>query len=199
MNKNIMALTAVILAVVIIAGGFYIIGNVRGDDVKDAVPNDGLSTITEFDVSDRSKTESFANGTFFVLQEKNKIHIKMVAEIFVEEADKGGVEIYLPDGLVITEIVCSINGCISSDYVAIWETSDNSEKYHKFIQIARSLYIPDVSSGGAGTLIVEYDLDRSAIDENVSSLDFAIALGTKYSDTSVSTGIVHKTINVPLS
>ena len=56
-----------------------------------------------------------------------------------------------------------------------------------------------MSSGGAGTLIVEYDLDRSAINENVSSLDFAIALGTKYNDTSVSTGIVHKTINVPLS
>ena len=70
MNKNIMALTAVILAVVIIAGGFYIIGNVRGDDIKDAVPNDGLSTITEFDVSDKSKTESFANGTFLYCKKK---------------------------------------------------------------------------------------------------------------------------------
>ena len=197
MNKNFMALIAVIIAVVIIAGGFYIIGNVKGDDVKDALPNEGLLTITEFDVSDKSKTESFANGTFFVLQEKNKIHIKMITEVFVEEADKGGMEIYVPDGLTITEIVCSINGCTSSDYVAIWETADNSEKYHKFIQVARSLFIPNMSGGGAGTLIVEYDLDKSTIDKNVNSLDFVISLGTEYNG-SVSTGIVNKTISVPL-
>ena len=59
MKKNIVALITVFIAVVIIAGGFYIIDNSKGNEKRYVVPNDGLMSITEFNISDESVTDSF--------------------------------------------------------------------------------------------------------------------------------------------
>lgn len=198
MKKNTVALISVIVAVLIIAGGLYAIGN-RSNGEEYTKTNDGLLTITEFNVSDESKTESFVDGTFFVLERDGNIHIKLVADIFVEAADTGGASIYIPDGLTITDMLCSINGCTSNDYTAVWETADADAKYHKFIEVARSLSRPTPEGGGAGMLIVELDLNKSAINDNTDSLAFLIGIGTDSTGEHISTGIVNKTINVPLS
>ncbi len=198
MKKNTVALISVIVAVTIIAGGLYVIGN-RSNGEEYTKTNDGLLTITEFNVSDESKTESFVDGTFFVLERNGDIHIKLVADIFVEAVDTGGASIYIPDGLTITDMLCSINGCTSDDYTAVWETADADAKYHKFIEVARSLFRPTPEGGGAGMLIVEFDLDKSDIKDGAKSLAFLIGVGTDSSGEHISVGTVSKTICVPLS
>lgn len=197
MKKNTVALISVIVAIIIIAGGLYVISS-RSNGEEYTKTNDGLQTITEFNVSDPSKTESFVDGTFFVLEKDNKIHIKLVADIFVEEADTGGASIYIPDGLTITDMLCSINGCTSNDYTAVWETTHADAKYHKFIEVARSLFRPTPEGGGAGMLIVEFDLDKSNIDD-AKSLAFLIGVGTDDAGEHTLIGVVSKTIDVPLS
>ena len=198
MKKNTVALISVIVVIVIIAGGLYVISN-RSNGEEHTKTNEGLLTITEFNVSDKSKTESFVDGTFFVLEKNDNIHVKLVADIFVEETDTGGASIYIPDGLAITDMLCSINGCISNDYTAVWETTHTDAKYHKFIEVTRSLFRPTPEGGGASMLIVEFDLDKSAIKDDVNSLAFLIGVGTDNTGEHVSIGTVSKTINVPLS
>lgn len=198
MKKNTMALIAAIVAVVIIASGLYVISN-RSNGEEYTGANDGLLTITEFNVSDKSKTESSIDGTFFVLEKDGNTHIKLVADVFVDKEDTGGASIYIPDGLTISDMLCSINDCTSNDYTAVWETTDTDAKYHKFIEVARSLFRPTPEGGGLGMLIVEFDIDRSAINKDTNSLAFLIEIGTDNTGEHVSIGTVSKTINVPLS
>ena len=194
MKKNIVALITVFIAVVIIAGGFYIIDNSKGNEKRYVVPNDGLVSITEFNISDESVTDSFVNGTFFVSKENDNLHIKMVANTNVEEKDTGGIQLYALGCLSITDIICSSGGNTSDDYVATWTTSGDMEKYHIMVEVARTLCRPYTPPGGGhGMCIIEYDVDMSAIGD-ATSLDFGIAFGTQGD----STGVVHDTISVPL-
>lgn len=143
--------------------------------------NDGLTSLVEFDM-DCPEIGTSTEGTFFVMQSKDSVNIKVAADLIVGETDKRGIEFFVPAELDIVSVLCSFKGDISDEYVLIKERLEGGH----YVQIAREYRysdgMPIGTDGGQGMLIMDLRLSGLAKLNDIDSLDFSIIMGSEYED-----------------
>ncbi len=166
------ALAVCIVAILVLVGVNYV--DLDKKDNNRYPVNEGLTSVFDFE-ADAPEVGTSAKGTFFVMQNKDSLKIKIVAEIEVGETDIGGVEFGTRyEGLDLVSVLCSYRDEMSNEYITTYGGSRGN-----FVEIARSTpYSMGIASGGgSGWVIIEFKLNGSADLSGMDTLDFFVVVG----------------------
>lgn len=145
-------------------------------------------------------TGTTAEGSI-VLYEKDDgdLGVKLLASINIGDDDWGGVAFYLPQNIVLSDVICTypeeIKRETKQSVVDIWRTDSGDTEYTTGIEIGRSREF--IARGGKGIVIIEATLNKVAGDKDLpEGLHFAIECGGKLDGDKVIWGIGHDEITV---
>ncbi len=195
------AITIGVLVVVLSIAAIGLSSNDSHNSLEDAVVgNEGLLTITDFSVADDTITDTYANGTIFVIEDKDQILLKIVCNFYIEEEDISGVSFLFDPDFELEDITCSYRGETSREYITRIIPTDPKEPNIVEIALMREPKLP--SGGGNGIVIFELTADKTILERTTSS-ELVIGLGSEKTMSNVgeiiSYGIVHKNIEFQLS
>jgi len=142
--------------------------------------NEGITKIEHFNISsDNTDLLTSVNGTVFYNGKQASAQI--IASIYIDPNDWGGVAFYFPGGWQISGVKSSypqgIQGEDPSDLVNILSTiQDEPDKWITRLEIARDSISATKHSGGYGTVVI----DLNYINEKPQhALGFAVSIGSK--------------------
>ena len=152
--------------------------------------NDGLTSLTGFDVA-YPETGTSAKGTVFVMQGSDSLHVKIVMDFVRGETDTGGAGFYFTPELKVTDVLCSFNGDIYS--WAHIEIVDLGIKGGGTIMWIGWDPFGQQTDPGQGTAIIDLQLSGYAALDEIDSLRFDVGTGRN--------GAVygaHESVTIPL-
>jgi hypothetical protein len=158
------------LSVIIVAILLYVTLD-NNDETQNPI-NNGLTSLVEFDV-DCPEAGTSTEGTFFVMESKDSVSIKIVADLIVGETDIYGVEFFVPVELDIVSVLCSFNDDISTKYVTIRDWPEGGH----LVYVANARYSPaETPIGGHGTVVIDLQLSGNVRLSDIDSLDFQVTV-----------------------
>jgi len=167
MNKTYVKIILSISIVIIAAAVFYCLQfNENGD--RTTPINDGITSFVEFDVG-CSECGTSTEGTIFVMQSRDSVKLRVVADLTVGETDKEGLDFFIPKELDITGIQCSYKGVTSSEYVTLRPYPEGGND----VYVAQTHIIP--SGGGDGVLVMDLQLNGLVKLKDIDSFVLSIS------------------------
>ncbi len=183
-----LALAVFIVAILVV----ICINNVNLDNNDNRYPvNDGLTSLIEFDVN-ASEVGTSAKGTFFVMQSKDSVRIKIVADVEVGETDIGGIGFGIPKGFNIVDIFCSYRSDTSVEYMYVSGTPILG--YRVEVAQAHPYYNGTPSGGGKGMVTIELQFNDLFNLNDMNSLEFYVTAG----GSKEVTGLEVERISIPV-
>ena len=163
----------------------------NGEEHPNPKVNDGLTSLTGFDVA-YPETGTSAKGTVFVMQGSDSLHVKIVADIIVGGADNSGALFYFTPELRVTEVLSSYRGHTGQEHVSVWLSSRLDREYNSWVEVGgHHSWWP---YSGWGRVIIDLQLSGYATLDEIDSLYFTVAVGGK--DNVI--GIVGEKVTIPL-
>ena len=193
MNESYLKIALGICIMAVLALVFVNYVDLSKDNYEPPYGNEELTSLTEFNVA-YDETNTYAKGTAFVMQGKDSLRMRIVADVVVGEDDPGGVSFNFTPDLKVTKVLCSFNDDVSEKYVSIFYYVSTSVKYNTIVEVAREHPILLPNGVGNGTVILDVQLNGHTALKDIDSLYFTVAVGGKGNTV----GIVHEEIPIPL-
>lgn len=163
-------LVAAIIITVIVA--YNMQDDKKDDDVQineNVLSHDYFSIVYE-------PTETYSNGSYFIIEENGQLKMKIIADINVGAEDFGGISFNFIEGFKVTDITCDFGDGPISKHVSLWTTGDHDKDITSYVEIEKGIGTQPIG-GGTGTVEIELEIAKG-----IENPYFLIGVGSMISD-----------------